>query len=548
MRRVATLLALAAIAIGATGADAATREWIAAHDVVASPDGRHVYASGGQTFSFRVLDGGALELIGQSEPGATNSQIAISPDGRFVYVGRGQAFPTGAIVVMSRDPDTGLLTHEETFSGDGKPGNSAIGSVSDLEMSVDGRQLYVSERNPELLAVYGRDPDTGALTQRQALYAGPELPVPFTADLASSPDGRNVYLAGDSILNLRRDPATGLLTAVDTARDNATDFSVAVAPDGRRVYGGGGGKVDTWTRDPDTGSLTHLQHAALADPSCLCDNGPLLSAAPDGRALFAAFPPDPVLVQAQTTDQGLAVQRRYVQGEDGMTGLNHPNAMAWSPDGQFAYVTSAEGSRNSTLASFRRTADGLALVGVAGPQFESPFGEARFDRAAITINDGAIYTNDPTVAVTIMNPRYFSSLRLSNTTDFSGARAMRIVGEEQTYAWRLETTGPERSVKRVHVRFTPHDGTVTQLFDDIILDERPPEVLAARIDGSRLKLRARDNRSGVKRLQVTASRKKPGKARRFKSSVPVSRKSRTLHVRVYDGAGNKSRWQIARRP
>jgi hypothetical protein len=64
---------------------------------------------------------------------------------------------------------------------------------------------------------------------------------------------------------------------------------------------------------------------------------------------------------------------------------------------------------------------------------------------------------------------------------------------------------------------------------------------------TRVTLRARDNRSGVTRLQVTRDRRKPGKARRFTTTVYVKAAPRVLYLRVRDGAGNLSAWRRAKR-
>lgn len=538
-------MAALALALAAPAAAAAPFHWVDAHDVVVAPDGRHVYAAGGQTLSFRVLDGGALELLGHTEPGAFEPEIAISPDGRHVYVGRGQPFPKGGIYVMSRDPGTGLLTHESTFVNEGAAGLSPLGAISAIEMGPDGRQLYVAQRNPELVTVFDRDPETGALTQAQAIYK-PELPTAHASGLAIAPDGRQVFVAGSGLGSLSRDTATGRLSGGTTHPGFGDRDEVAVTADGRRVYAGVN-RVDTWRRDPETGGLEHLSTADVAPPDCRCDSGRVLSAAPDGRSVFAANPPHPSLSQADATETGLAFARRHTNGEDGITGLDHPSGMAWSPDGRYAFVTSAREHRFGSIAAFRRTEAGLDFAGAVGPGIEVAAPWGIWQRPAITVNDGAIYTNDPDVRVTVTNPNVVASVRLSNGADFAGSALQRLTATEQTYGWRLAGSGPERSVKRVYVRFTPVTGEPVEIFDDVILDERPPELQQARIEGKRLLLKARDNRSGVRRLQVTTSRKKPGKARAYRRSVTVGGRARLLHVRVIDGAGNTSKWRIARR-
>ena len=543
MRRAALAAAVAAVLAAAPGAEARPWEWVQGTDVVASPDGRNVYAAGATTLSFAVDPAsGALSLIGYTEPGASSPQMAISPDGRFVYVARGEPFPAGAIHVMSRDPATGLLTHIGNFLGGS---TAAVGFVEDLEIAPDGRHLYAAGRNPARITVYERDPSSGGLTQSQALFRQPHLEsLAFVSDLAIAPDGRHVYAVGGGILLLSRDPATGALTNTGpVTSDSKTDQAVAVSADGGQVFGGRT-SIDAWRRNGD-GALTHLGHAALAEPGCgPCDEGEMIVPAPDGQSVFTAE--DGGLVEATTApDAAPAFRRRYA----GVPGLGRPNAMAWRADGRYAYVAStSRGGRDGAVAAFRRTGDGLELVNAAGPSFDVPALPTVSQPPTVTIDDGAIYTNDREVEVTVDNNPYTSSIQLSNAEDLAGARTQRIVLPRQTYSWTLATSGPERSVKRVHVRFLTIDDKDKRLFDDIILDERPPEVVAARIDGRRLILKARDNRSGVERMQVTTSRKKPGKARSYRRVVSVSRKTKALHVRVLDGAGNTSKWRTVRRP
>ena len=62
-----------------------------------------------------------------------------------------------------------------------------------------------------------------------------------------------------------------------------------------------------------------------------------------------------------------------------------------------------------------------------------------------------------------------------------------------------------------------------------------------------LRLRARDNRSGVRSVQVTTKRSRPGKARRYKRRLAVKGHPRRVWVRVIDKAGNKSRWKSVKR-
>jgi hypothetical protein len=279
-------------------------------------------------------------------------------------------------------------------------------------------------------------------------------------------------------------------------------------------------------------------------------------------------PDDPLentLLEAQVTNSGVAPSRRYIDGVAGNRGLAHPVGLAWTPDGRFLYVAAAQymwrengdwtiGGRgdNGTVAAYRYGGAGLELAGALGPGMGPwPWVRGAPPPASITINDGALYTNDPEVELSITAPQGVASLRLSNDGDF-GAPPIRL-SDDGRYRWRLADTAPERAVDRVYGRFTDpgwDGGTPLQdLTDDIILDQRPPAVLRAVLRGSRLSLRARDNRSGVRWLQVTSKRTSPGPQLRFRRRVRLRRSQakRRLYARVVDGAGNASRWRAVKR-
>lgn len=157
----------------------------------------------------------------------------------------------------------------------------------------------------------------------------------------------------------------------------------------------------------------------------------------------------------------------------------------------------------------------------------------------IVINGGARFTRDPVVQVTATWPAFTSRMRLTSDPAFTKSVSFPI-GEPQT--WRLDTSGSERVPKRIHARF---DAAKDQTFsDDIVLDRTPPRVTVARRRAGRLRLRARDNSSGVAAMQLAADRRRP------RGWVPMGAarartSGRELWVRVRDAAGNRSRWRRA---
>ena len=197
-------------------------------------------------------------------------------------------------------------------------------------------------------------------------------------------------------------------------------------------------------------------------------------------------------------------------------------------------------------------------------------------QVGISINGGDQYTNDPDVTLNVVWPTCAASLTIANDGGFSGSSSVPIAA---TVPWTLNSSGPERLPKTVYLRF---DGVAPNYTDDIILDETPPAVTEATVvdettestdttdstdstdstdttDTSaravmakarkhryKLRLRAKDKTSGVRRVQLAAVRGKPLLTRRYQARFTVKLAKRPRYVRARDGAGNWSRWRKLR--
>lgn len=153
--------------------------------------------------------------------------------------------------------------------------------------------------------------------------------------------------------------------------------------------------------------------------------------------------------------------------------------------------------------------------------------------ATVTINSGAVYSNDPNVTLTVTGCTPFT---VANDGSFNPSAQF----SQGVINWTLVDSGPERLPKVVYVRY-PNGQVLT---DDIILDTTPPQITsvqqvttasaAAAKKGKvyrvgRLAVRVYDNGSGVKRVQ----------SRRYGSHH--------YKVRATDKAGNHSPWKIVRK-
>lgn len=176
----------------------------------------------------------------------------------------------------------------------------------------------------------------------------------------------------------------------------------------------------------------------------------------------------------------------------------------------------------------------------------------------VSINDGAQFTNDPNVRIFLRWPALTSNVTVSDDGGFAHSRTVAVF---PAVPWKLDSSGPERLPKTVYVRF---DGSTQTFQDDIILDETAPVVqqatVTAAVGGTAQKAaivsarkrrfivatRAKDNVSGVARMQITSNRRKPRAALRYRAKAPFKTSAKVIYVRVRDRAGNWSRWRTAK--
>jgi DNA-binding beta-propeller fold protein YncE len=271
--------------------------------IAVSPDGSSVYAAAsslGSVAHFSAFEpDGQIAYVGclasqAHPPGGSSSgcgdilddplsraeAVAVSPDGRSVYM---VGFAGNAIGHFARNPESGNLGWRGCLNNDGSQGcdnllDAPLGVPTGVEVSADGRSVYVISIFAGTVSHFLRNPMTGELTWEGCLSNDgsnhctdvPGNPFRAMQDLAVSPDGTSLYVTADIglVAHLARDPADGRLSwagcygpaesedCVRVAGSLTLPTSVAVTADSRSVY----------VADALGNAVTHLRRE-LATPA-----------------------------------------------------------------------------------------------------------------------------------------------------------------------------------------------------------------------------------------------------------------------------------------
>jgi DNA-binding beta-propeller fold protein YncE len=317
-----------------------------------------------------------------------------------------------AVTPAGASATPGFLTQAAGLAGcvseDGTSGNCTDGTALDLPAKVatspDGANVYVLSQNSNAIAIFDRNPTTGALTQKLgtagcvsetgtagACQDGHGLGNP--SGVAVSSDGKSVYVTAstnDAVLNFDRNTTNGELSetgCISRFGDGACQSGgvaltgtrdVAVSPDGHNVYvaAASDNAIAIFDRNTTTGGLTQK----LGTAGCVaqgghggdCQDGRALgtatavtvsptganvyvaSASPDEHGGVAIFDRagDGTLTQKASTAGCASQAGAPCQPATAMLG---PTDLAVSPDGTSVYVSS---SYSSAVAIFDRTGTG----------------------------------------------------------------------------------------------------------------------------------------------------------------------------------------------
>ena len=222
-----------------------------------SLDGKHVYTSSSSESAIAVFSRnattGVLTFVEVQKDGVGgvdgllgSRSVTVSPDGKHVYA---TGLAENKVSVFSRNATTGALTFGE-IQTDGVGGVDGLAGAIVVTVSPDGKHVYVTGNSEAAVAVFSRNATTGALTfvevKKDGVGGFDGLNGAFPVRV--SPDGSTVYVGGsggDEIGVFLRNATTGALTFSEVHKDDGIGGSIdgldgpaslAVSPDGKHLY------------------------------------------------------------------------------------------------------------------------------------------------------------------------------------------------------------------------------------------------------------------------------------------------------------------------
>ncbi|MCO8124166.1 beta-propeller fold lactonase family protein [Stieleria sp. TO1_6] len=215
--------------------------------VRASADGKNLYVAAVSSNSLAVFNrdpATGLVTFAQKLSGSTGGSFSVdlSADQRHVYLSSGNS---NAVHVYQRDLATGLLTLTQTVSN-ATPGFSGLSQPWGISVSPDGQNVYVASRLSQGVAVLNRDEVTGHVSFNQFVSHPFVTSNPDPVSVLVSPDGHHVavtYQTAGGLAIYSRNPTTGALSLVESYKNNVGGFNqlfgawdVEFSNDGRSLY------------------------------------------------------------------------------------------------------------------------------------------------------------------------------------------------------------------------------------------------------------------------------------------------------------------------
>lgn len=272
--------------------------------------------------------------------------------------------------IHADEATSSVLTHRSSTTI-----TSALGGAASIAVSPDGTRLYAAAVSDNALAVFTRDPVSGALSQLDILVddsSGNMNGLSGISDIVVHPAGGYIYTAAlnDQALSVFEQTNDGL-QYVETVRSGTNGvtglsfpFRIAISPEGSHLYvatrdAEASDAVISFRIASDSGALSFLdRHDGLLD------NVSALRFSADGAQLYIADATDLVVMRRDIDPSSagygtLSLREFHRNGENGVSALNAASAIAIAADGAHLYVVSPF---DDALGVFERNADTGSLT------------------------------------------------------------------------------------------------------------------------------------------------------------------------------------------
>lgn len=382
-----------------------------AYAVAVSPDATSVYATGinddavsiftrntttgALTPAGCIADEGLVGCPTTAEGLSDPYGITVSSDGLSVLVA---SAGDDAVASLDRNPLTGALTDAgcigdtSDIAGCGGPTQAGLTDAGGVVVDPAGKYVYGIGKNSTFRLI--RDPDTGEITPDGCVAAPGDTPGcgkerPGLTDpsaIAISSDGSSLHVASrqdGAVVSLSAPllDSRGCVADIDTPVAGCTTTtqglgsarSVAISPDGKSVYAGGGdGALVRFDRDVASGVLTAV--------GCISDSGLAIGCAasqqglsatwgiavsPDNKNVFTVGEDDAIVQFDRDAGNGVLTAKGCIEEFPiGCTlgsvsgGLNTGRGVIVSPDNTSVYATSFG---DSAISRFDREATAIVV-------------------------------------------------------------------------------------------------------------------------------------------------------------------------------------------
>lgn len=381
--------------------------------------------------------------------------VAISPDGNYAYV---SSHMTHDLRVFTRTVASGALEFTQSY---------ILNTPQGVEISPDGKQVFVTDIVDDKLVILERNSSDGTVSFLDEIREGDTVtgtgnpPILFPLDgmegadgLAVSPDGKNIYVAGqsdDTIVAFSRTVPTGTvkyLQHLDDALSYVTGLAgvrdVTVSPDGNHVYAaayktlaGNPGSVAVFSRDSTNGRLTFTE-AYTAGEDLLLEGAAAVIVSPDGAQVYVVAGVDEsLLVFNRNPADGTLTLLQRLTGRGSISGLYGANGVAANPDGSQIYVSSRF---DDALSVFTRDflTGYLSYAKIYQDNTEGVDGLDMASKVAVSPRGGHVYVtgyNDNMVAVfSIAKPApVLTSFDPASVVEGSSTFTLTLTGEKFSF-------------------------------------------------------------------------------------------------------------------